>query len=198
MIFMDHQNFDISLKKYYSDKGIDSPKLDYNKMFVDILKSNSRFRSKTILMKAMIFASKPDSFLMKILYHMNRYSWIKNLGLNSYTDLIEGKQVARQSNPTVPMNPSDKSTYYTVEKGTDLNLAVHALSKAYNNSYDIAYVMSGDTDYISLYRQLKMIGKIVILVLVEGQSQEKLQHEVDEIITLDKEFFNKCKWYNNN
>lgn len=198
MIFMDHQNFDTSFRRYYKSKSYDIPKLDYSKVFDGIMKRNSRFRSKTILMKSLIFAPKPDKFLMGVDYYANRYKWIKNFNSLPYADLIEGKCVARQTNPDVPMNPFDTSTYYATEKGTDLNLAVHALSKAYSNSYDVAYIMSGDTDYISLYRQLKMIGKIVILVLVEGQSQDKLQHEVDEIITLDGTFFSNCKRYDSN
>ncbi len=33
MVFMDHMNFDISLKVYYKSLGTDAPKLDYNKLF---------------------------------------------------------------------------------------------------------------------------------------------------------------------
>lgn len=76
-------------------------------------------------------------------------------------------------------------------KGTDINLAIHALSKAYNNAYDVAFVISADTDYISLYKQLKNLGKIVIVVTVSGQSIGQIIPEVDDYISLDDSFFSQ-------
>ena len=58
-----------------------------------------------------------------------------------------------------------------------------------NNSYDVAFVVSGDTDYISLYHQLKALGKLVITVAVTGQYIGKIIPEVDDFILLNDEFF---------
>ncbi len=87
------------------------------------------------------------------------------------------------------MDITDKSTYYKVEKGTDINLAIHAITKAHNNAYDVAFVLSADTDYISLYRQLKSMGKLVIVAAVRGQTLGKVIPEVDDYIMLDDSFF---------
>ena len=84
---------------------------------------------------------------------------------------------------------ADRRTYYKVEKGTDINLAIHAVSKAHNNAYDVAFVVSADTDYISLYRQLKDMGKLVVVVVVSGQNIRKVIPEVDDYIFLDDAFF---------
>lgn len=52
--------------------------------------------------------------------------------------------------------------------------------------------MSADTDYISLYKHLKMLGKIVIVVAIQGQSLKFVKPEVDDFIFLDSKFFSSC------
>jgi hypothetical protein len=44
---------------------------------------------------------------------------------------------------------------------------------------------------MSVYEQLKNIGKIVVLVFVAGQSIDKLKIYVDDFIMLDREFFSR-------
>ena len=74
-------------------------------------------------------------------------------------------------------------------KGTDINLAIHALTKAQANSFDVAYIMSADTDYIPIYRQLKTLGKITVVVVVDGQKISKIRPECDNCIFLNDDFF---------
>ena len=110
-----------------------------------------------------------------------------------YTDVVEGRYVARQVNENISMEIGNKSTYYKVEKGTDINLAVHAISKAFYNSYDIAFFLSADTDYIKVYEVLKSIGKITVVVGVKGQNVNSIRPMVDNVLILDEEFFDNCK-----
>lgn len=110
-----------------------------------------------------------------------------------YTDVIEGRYVARQIDDLVPMDIERKSTYYKVEKGTDINLAVHAISKAFYNAYDIAFFLSADTDYVKVYEVLKSIGKITVVVGVKGQNINSIRPIVDNTLILDEGFFKTCE-----
>lgn len=110
-----------------------------------------------------------------------------------YTDVIEGRYVARPLDENIPMEIDNKGTYYKVEKGTDINLSVHAISKAFYNSYDIAFFLSADTDYIKVYEVLKSIGKITVVVGVKGQNVNNIRPIVDNVLILDEKFFDKCK-----
>lgn len=189
MVFVDQMNFDISLQTYYRGLGTPTPKLDYNKLFRQVVKHipNVDF------LKAFIFAPKPDNFLMNDIKIANYYKWITGQSSSKYIDVIEGRYIARPvSGNASDMDINDHSTYYKVEKGTDINLAIHALSKAHFNSYDVAFVMSGDSDYISVYKQLKNIGKIVIVVGVKGQALGKIIPEVDDFFFMDDAFFQNC------
>lgn len=187
MVFVDHMNFNIALGDLYTSLGKKTPNLDYNKVFRGIvsLVPNISYTKTTI------FSPEPDSFLMQDAYLHGYYKWVQGMKNAKYLDVVEGRYIGRPTGEMEDMKIDDKSTYYKVEKGTDINLAIHALTKAYNNAYDVAFVMSADTDYISLYRQLKSIGKIVVAVAVKGQKLGKVIPEVDDSLILDEGFFSQ-------
>lgn len=189
MVFVDHMNFNIALQSYYKSLNKLTPKLDYNMLFREVVK----LIPNVDYLKTFIFAPKPDDFLMNDSYLKGYYKWLSGLSSAQYIDVIEGRYLARPtSSAPNTMNISDHSTYYKVEKGTDINLAVHALSKAHFNSYDVAFAMSADTDYISVYKLLKSIGKIVVVIGVTGQNLGKIIPEVDDYKFLDDAFFQNC------
>lgn len=136
---------------------------------------------------------KKQEFLMKDKNLENYYNWVTGMKNAPYTDVIEGRYVARQVDENISMEIGNKSTYYKVEKGTDINLAVHAISKAFYNSYDIAFFLSADTDYIKVYEVLKSIGKITVVVGVKGQNVNSIRPIVDNTLILDEKFFDRCK-----
>ena len=189
MVFIDHMNFDIALRKYY--RGLDKPtiKLDYNKLFRNVC---TRIDNVDFL-KGFIFVPKPDDFLMKDKNLEQYYNWVAGMKNAPYTDVIEGRYVARQIDDLVPMDIERKSTYYKVEKGKDINLAVHAISKAFYNAYDIAFFLSADTDYVKVYEVLKSIGKITVVVGVKGQNINSIRPIVDNTLILDEGFFKTCE-----
>lgn len=187
MVFVDHMNFNIALSTYYATKGEKSPNLDYNTVFPGVV-SMVHGVSHT---KTFIFAPEPDKFLMDDPYLCGYYKWIQGMKNAKYIDVIEGRYIARPVSDGIPMDINNHSSYYKVEKGTDINLAIHAITKAHNNAYDVAFVFSADTDYISLYRQLKTMGKMVVCVAVKGQKLGKVIPEVDDHIMLDESFFSQ-------
>lgn len=184
MIFVDHMNFDIALQNLYLPDEA-APKLDYNTVFKGIVEQ----RENIVFLKSFIFVPKPDDFLMQNEKLKSYYKWTQGLKSSKYIDVIEGRYISRQTTDK-EKDINDKNTYYKVEKGTDINLAVHALTKAYNNSFDIAFILSADTDYMPVYQQLKNMGKLVVLVVVKGQNIQPLRTCVDDFMILDKSFFN--------
>ena len=188
MVFVDHMNFDIALRKYYYGLGKPSPKLDYNLLFKNLvaLVPNIDF------VKAFIFVPKPDDFLMKDTKLSNYYNWVVGLKNAPYIDVIEGSYTARPVVDDVPMDLNDATTYYKVEKGTDINMAVHAMNKAFYNSYDAGFFISADRDYITVYSSLKAIGKLSIIAIVRGQNISKIKPHIDNHIVLSDDFFSCC------
>ncbi|WP_151448131.1 NYN domain-containing protein [Lacisediminimonas profundi] len=52
----------------------------------------------------------------------------------------------------------------TEEKGSDVNLAVHALNDAWSNQYECAVIVSNDSDLSESLRLIKKLQKKIILV----------------------------------
>lgn len=60
------------------------------------------------------------------------------------------------------------------EKQTDVNIACEMLKDAYLNNFDIAYLISGDSDLVYPLIELKKLGKIVIVVMPHKRTSRKL------------------------
>lgn len=194
MVFIDFENFDIAKRTYYKKilgSGCTYPKIDFNTFPRELVKL---LLQEHILIKTFLFAPKPDDFLMQDKTRQSTYNWISGMKNYDYITVIEGSHSARP----VPgceysdRNINDQKTYYVEEKGTDINLAVHLITKGFLHAYDTAIIISGDTDYIPALDVLNTIGKTVIIVGIQGQSLFKFKHHSDAQITLDDEFFKKC------
>jgi uncharacterized LabA/DUF88 family protein len=57
----------------------------------------------------------------------------------------------------------------TEEKGSDVNLAVHALNDAWLNSYDCAVIVSNDSDLAESLRLIKHQFKKTIILATPGE-----------------------------
>jgi len=67
------------------------------------------------------------------------------------------------------------------------------LMKAFYNAYDIAVFVSGDSDYISIYRVLKTIGKLTVVAAVKNQNLTRILPHVDSHMIMDLDFLESCE-----
>jgi len=186
MVFIDHMNFQIALASLYSPEP--APRLDYNELPRQIVASANAGE----LMKTILFIPKPDDFLMQDEGLEKYYTWAAGMKVQRNFDVVEGAHRARPTRPDVQMNIRDNDTYYKVEKGTDVNIAIYALRMAFFNAYDTAVFISGDTDYLPIYDTLRVMGKLVVVAVVKGQYIGRLIPCVDGFINLDRSFFERC------
>ena len=71
----------------------------------------------------------------------------------------------RKRNASPLRNAVIAEAYTVEEKGMDVNLAVHLLNDAWMNRYDVAAVVSNDTDLVEPIRMVSVErGKVVIVV----------------------------------
>lgn len=196
MVFLDFDNFEISKNNYYwsitpEEEKPAFPKIDYNLL---PLKLTEKLRMPHVLVKSFLFAPKPDEFLMQDKKRQNNYNWISGMKNQNYFTIVEGSHSARP----VPgydyqtMSIDNPSSYYVVEKGTDVNISAHLITKGFMNAYDTAIIMSGDADYIPVLDILNTLGKTVVVVGMKNQNMTRLRQHADELILLDKDFFDSC------
>lgn len=186
MVFIDYQNFSINLNKHYN--GIPHKTINYvrlGRVINEILPFNAT------VMKTYLFAYKPCTELMKLEKYQIYYQWLTNLKKVPYLEIIEGRQEIRFYNG-IEFNIEDPYSYYTEEKETDINLANHLLTKAFQNAYDIAIIVTGDTDYINVVETLHSLGKVVIIAHFPHQNISKYDGICDTNIILYDDILNKA------
>jgi uncharacterized LabA/DUF88 family protein len=191
MVFIDFENFNIAIKDYYKKLEKPFPRLDYNLFPIEIVKLLPK---QSELVKTFLFAPKPDDFLMADPWRKKTYDWINGLKNQKYFTVVEGRHSARPTHEYTydTMRIDNPSSYYVVEKGTDINLSAHLITKAFHNSYDVAVIVSGDSDYCPVLDILNTMGKTTISVGVMGQNLFKLKEHSDDCFVLNEEFFDKC------
>lgn len=180
MVFIDYQNFNINLHSHFANNGLKTQSINYQKLAKAI---NAILPFKSQVVKTYLFAYKPCDKLMKLEKYSKYYEWLSNLRKTQYFEIIEGRQEVRTIKG-VKLDINDSKTYTTEEKETDINLATHMLAKGFQNAYDIAILVSGDTDYIKVVETLHNIGKTVVIAHFPHQAIEKYNGIIDSHIVL--------------
>lgn len=163
--------------------------LDYNKFPNEL----SQSIPNSWLVRTYVFIPKPDEFLMGDTNLTQYYNWVNGTLRNiRYLDVVDGEYIARPTIENGRMDINDPTTYYKVEKGTDVNIATSMLTLAYHNAYDTAMLVSEDSDYLPVVEQVKRLGKNIIVVGIVGQNLTKLRRLADDIRILNNEFFDSC------
>jgi len=72
-----------------------------------------------------------------------------------------------------------------VEKGTDVALVTDMLTLAYNDAYDTAILVSGDTDFLEAVRAVKARGKKVEVAAFSNAIGEDLKRLADRFWALE-------------
>ena len=76
-----------------------------------------------------------------------------------------------------------------VEKGIDIMLATDLLYFAWNNFYDVALLVSGDSDFAYALQAVKNMGKHVEVAYFESGVSNDLLDVADNRHLLDRGFF---------
>jgi len=188
-VFIDQMNFEIAVNDLCKErKRAANLKLDFSRLpaaIVDRIPNAS-------LAKTLFFIPKPDDFLMQDKKLADTYRWATSLKTMPFFDTIEGEYISRPVGGR-PKDIDDRESYYKTEKGTDINMAVQALMKAFYNAYDIAVFVSGDSDYISIYRVLKTIGKLTVVAAVKNQNLTRILPHVDSHMIMALDFLESCE-----
>jgi uncharacterized LabA/DUF88 family protein len=183
MIFIDHNNFQISLNEYYKQLGTPTPAIDL------ILFAKELSTPHRLLMKVFLYTALSDRADNPTAYDSHS-KFIDAMKYKPRVEVIVG-YLAKRPIPNVNYNPSDPNSYIHVEKETDVNIAKDMITKAFYNAYDTAILVSGDRDYAPILQTLKDIGKNTEVVLI-GNQRSKLETIADSFIKIDQNVFNKC------
>lgn len=74
-------------------------------------------------------------------------------------------------------------------KSVDINLVTDLLRHTYNKSLEVAFILSGDGDYLPTIKDVMRQGSQVWVGAFSSGLDQRLKREVDEFYDLDKLFF---------
>jgi uncharacterized LabA/DUF88 family protein len=77
-----------------------------------------------------------------------------------------------------------------VEKGIDIMLATDLLHYCWKDFYDVAILVSGDSDFVYAVQTVKNLGKFVEVAYFETAISRELLEIADDRHLLNQEFFN--------
>ena len=83
----------------------------------------------------------------------------------------------------------------SVEKGVDIMMATDLLKLAWEDSYDVAILVSGDGDFAYAVKTVKDLGKHVEVAAFESNLSWELANIADKRHFFDVEYFTKL-WNN--
>lgn len=79
------------------------------------------------------------------------------------------------------------------EKGVDIQLATDMITHSYKNNYEVAILVTGDSDYVGALQAVKDNGKNVEVALFgKEQTSRPLRAVADRVIELSGRLINKC------
>ena len=78
------------------------------------------------------------------------------------------------------------------EKGIDIKIAIDMLTHGHGNTYDVAILVSGDTDFADAIYAVKELGRHVEVALFPSSASERLREAADHIIAIDRAFLSDC------
>jgi len=157
LVFIDGGNFYFKLKKLTSELDIGTR--------ISLLKFDFNAFSKWLV---------GDDDLVEVRYYMGKLSRkrgdLKSESMYANQQKLIGK--LQQQKVSVALGQIIKhpdGSHH--EKGVDVRLAVEMIRLARQNKYDIAYLISSDTDLVPAVEEVKDIGKVVQYVGThKGQS----------------------------
>ena len=117
------------------------------------------------------YFSAPVSAKISQTAHKNQNVYLRALRTIPAIDIILGKFVVREKFVTLTpeeqhsLNRNKVIASIAEEKRTDVNLVSHLIYDACNDNFDIAYVITNDTDFVEPIRMVKeIIGKPIVIV----------------------------------
>ena len=78
------------------------------------------------------------------------------------------------------------------EKGIDIKIATDMLVHGHRDNYDVAVLVTGDTDFADAIQAVKDLGHHVEVALFNVGGSQKLREVADRVVVIDDSFLSDC------
>lgn len=190
MLFIDSDNFFGSLKQ------VDKKRKDRISKFSDFIIGylNKKSYSKLDVLDRVRTYLYTGEFTDSLIKRINKeYGDSNNVDLKGVLDYAEKQREFQQKFFNIAINfnsfeirakPLQFGNDKIFQKGVDVQIAVDMITHAYNNSYDVVILCSGDADLIESLKVLKNLGKKVIVCSHTKSCSKNIRKEADIFIDM--------------
>lgn len=110
-----------------------------------------------------------------------------------FAELQQSRRIELVLGRHEPRYDSMTGRRYHVEKETDVNLAVDMVVGAFEDRYDVAMLVAGDTDYVRAVRAVQERGKRLVWCHLPAQKHtDHLAQISDVMLELDEKLLRTC------
>ena len=175
ILFIDGNNFYFGLKKLYGDSKELS--LFNFKKFGEILSGNRDLLRVFYYNAPLDYSDNPEKYA-------KQQRFFEKIKGTEKIKLILCRLQKRKIKGT--------NKFYYVVKGDDIHIAVDMVKGAYENTFDIAILVSGDGEFIRAVEVVQEKGKSVENAYFKSLFSWHLKQECDKSIKLTKEILDPC------
>ncbi|MEK6846600.1 MAG: NYN domain-containing protein [Nanoarchaeota archaeon] len=175
VLFIDGSNFYYGLKSIYGD---DKPLTSFNFLKLGEILAGKRDLLRIFYYNAPLdYNSSPEKYAKQQKF----FDKVKN---TEKVRLVLSRLQKRKIKGT--------NKHYYVVKGDDIHIAVDMVKGTYENTFDVAILVSGDGDFVPAVKVVQEKGKSVENAYFKPSLSWHLKQECDRSIRLTKEMLDKC------
>ncbi len=175
-LFIDGSNFYYGLKSFYGD---DKHLINFN-----FLELGELLAGKNRNLLRIYYYNAPLDYNANPEAYTKQQKFFERIKATDKMKLILSRLQKRKIKGT--------NKFYYVVKGDDIHIAVDMVKGAYENTFDVAILVSGDGDFVPAVEVVQEKGKSVENAYFKPSLSWHLKQECDKSIRLDKEILDKC------
>lgn len=189
MVFVDGWNLAVGFKEYLGELGLapDDYTINFERLPMELAGPQRSLADTHYYIGAVSQQDDPKRYAKEQRF----FSALRQL---PRFDIHEGRLVPRERSVTCPHCKKTFQEQFRVEKGADVHMAADILFGAFLGQYDTALLVTNDTDFIHIVKQVQQLrGKVQNADFANRVGDSRLAAECDlSPISMDKEFLKSC------
>lgn len=189
IVFVDGWNLAVGFKDYLKDlgHGVDEYKIDFRLLPMELAGQDRRLAYTHYYIGAVSQQDDPERYSAEQRF-FSALRQIPRFGIH------EGRLAPRTRELVCPRCQEPFEWTFRLEKGADVQIATDILMGAFLDEYETAIIVTNDTDFIHVVKQVQQLRKRVQNAEFENRIQDsRLARECDPpCIVLDKVFLANC------
>lgn len=135
-----------------------------------------------------------EMIINDITHHLNNEYIIRKYWFGSFLGDDAFGKTLRQNLKSHNFDPVMIKKKHGKEKGVDISLTKEMLVNAFNNNFDVAFLIAGDEDYLTLVQEIKRYGTKIYGAFFEHGLSDELEISFDSFRLIQRHELIRDNW----